>query len=294
MKKYFNVNVEKYVKEKQFIIHRVASLNNPKDNAVMFIMDKYLDKIQTFSMVRECLVFWPKNIEIPQEINRVHAIVKCEDPHKEFARFFTDNNITYFPELEEMEVDNGAYISPNAKIGKNCKIFPGAYIGGQVEIGDDVYIGSGVKLLGEVYIGNKVIIRENTVIGADGLTTDRDEEGHALTLPQFGSVVLEDEVQIGANTVIARGAIDETRICRGVKIDNQTFISHNVKIGEDSFIVGETIMFGSSEVGKKCLISGNSTLMNGVYVGAESIVGAGAVVTKSVSKKSIVKGNPAR
>ena len=294
MKEYFKVNVSKYVEGKNFDVVRPASLNNPKDNAVMFIQNKYMNRVDTFKNVSNCLIFWPNECEVPQAISNRHAVKKCDEPHREFARFFSDNHITYFPQFDDVEVINGAHIAKTAVVGNNCTIFPGVYIGGEAEIGNNVYMGAGVKILGEVHIGNNVVIRENTIIGADGLTTDRDENGKALTIPQFGSVFIEEGVQIGANSVIARGAIDETRICRGSKIDNLTFVSHNVFIDEDSFVVGETIMFGSSSVGKRCLISGNSTLMNAVHVGDESIVGAGAVVTKSVSEKTVVKGNPAK
>lgn len=294
MKEYFKVNVRKYCPDKDFDVVRPASFNKPKSRAVMFIMEKYMEKAVIFEEVEECLVFWPESVDVPNNIKEKHAVCKVVEPHREFARFFSDNSITYLPEIEEYEMVNGAYIAKGSVIGKNCKIFPGAYIGSEVTIGDNVYIGSGAKLLGEIHIGNNVVIRENAVIGADGLTTDRDENGKALTIPQFGGVVLEDDVQIGALTVIGRGAIDNTAIKRGSKIDNSCFISHNVQVGEDAFVVGETIMFGSSSVGDRCLISGNSTLMNMVNVGDSAIVGAGAVVTKSVEDGAVVLGNPAR
>ncbi len=294
MKKYFEVEVDKYVRNKNFSIYRPASLKNPQNNAVMFIMSKYIEQASVFFDVEECLIFWPSECVVPESIEKKNAVCVVDQPHKEFARFFLDNKITYLPEIDEVEIVNGAYIAKTAVVGQNCRIFPGVYIGGEVKMGNNIYVGAGAKIIGEVHIGNNVVIRENTVIGADGLTTDRGDLGHALTIPQFGSIILEDDVQIGANTVIARGAIDETKICRGAKIDNQVFISHNVSIDEDSFVVGETIMFGSSSVGKRCLVSGNSTLMNAVSIGDDSIVGAGAVVTKSVAEKSVVKGNPAR
>ena len=159
-----------------------------------------------------------------------------------------------------------------AVIGKNCVIFPDVYIGKDVVIGNDVYIASGVKLVGSVSIGDHVVIRDNTVIGADGLTTSRNDNGEAITIPQFGGVSIEDDVQIGANVVIARGAIDDTRIGRGSKIDSSCFISHNVSIGEDTFIVGETIMFGSSSTGKQVLISGNSTIRDSVHIGDKAVI----------------------
>lgn len=293
MKEYFNVPVEQYCPDKHFSIVRPASLNKPKDHAVMFIMDKYMKKASAFEGVEDCLIFWPESFEIPESLKK-HAIVPCENPHREYCRFYQDNHITYLPKPEVTEYKDGSWIAKDAVIGNNVVIMPGCYVGGETRIGDDVYIGCGTKIIGEVTIGNRVVIRENSVIGADGLSTDRDTYGAAITMPQFGSVVIEDDVQIGALTVIARGAIDETVIGRGSKIDNSAFISHNVHIGKSSFVVGETIMFGSSSVGDRCLISGNSTLMNAVNVGNDVIVGAGAVVTKSVEDEGIVLGNPAK
>lgn len=294
MKKFFEVNVNKYVAEKDFSVYRPASLNNPKNNAVMFIREEFMRYSDSLLRCSECLVFWPKTISVPESIQNRHAVKLCNKPHREFARFFVDNSITYLPEIDDVEIINGAYIAKTAVIGDNCRIFSGAYIGGEVEIGDNCYIGSGVKIVGKVQIGNNVVIRENTVLGADGLTTDRNEQGKALTMPQFGGILIEDDVQIGALTVIARGAIDNTVIKRGSKIDSSSFISHNVQIGEDTFIVGETIMFGSSSTGDKVLISGNSTVRDGRRIGNGAIVGMGSVVVKNVEDGQIVKGNPAR
>ena len=294
LKKYFKVEIGKYVPNDKRKVYRPASLNYPKNEAVMFVTEGFMKYSDAFLHCRNCLVFWPKNIEVPSEIQDRHAVVLVDDPHNAFAYFFSENNIIYLPPIDEIEVINGAYISKKAKIGNGCKIFPGAYIGSEVVIGDNSYIGSGVKIMGEVKIGNNVVIRENTVIGADGLTTDRDRNGRALTIPQFGVVVIEDDVQIGALTVIGRGAIDYTVIKRGSKIDNSCFISHNVVIEEDAFIVGETIMFGSSSLGKQGYISGNSTIRDGRHVGAYAKVGMGAVVTKNISDGAVVKGNPAR
>lgn len=294
MKEYFRVQVNQYVKEKDFEVLRPASLNNPKDNAVMFIIESRINEVSAFMKCCNCLVFWPENTDIPGDLIDRHAICKVSNPHREYCRFFYANKITYLPPIEDYEIVGGAYICKDAKIGRNCRILPGAYISGETEIGDHVYIGSGARLVGEVHIGNNVIIRENAVIGADGLSTDRDESGKALTMPQFGGVVLEDNVQIGALTVIARGAIDNTIIKKGSKVDSSSYISHNVIIGEDTFVVGETIMFGSSSTGKGVFVSGNSTIRNGRHIGNKAIVGMGSVVVKNVEDGVVVKGNPAR
>lgn len=294
MKKYFCVPASKYVEGKDFEIVRPSSLKNPKDNSVMFIMSIYKEYTGAFLTCKNCLVFWPSNLDLPSEIEERHAVVICDNSRTGYCSFFRDNDITYYPPTEEFSFVNGAYVAKTAIIGKNCRILPGAYIGGEVELGENCYIGSGARLMGEIHIGNNVVIRENSVLGADGLSTDRDENGHALTMPQFGGVIIEDDVQIGALTVIARGAIDNTIIRRGVKIDNSTFISHNVVIGEDSFIVGESIMFGSSSAGKQSFISGNSTIRDGRHIGEKAVVGMGSVVVRDVEDGEVVKGNPAK
>lgn len=294
MKKYFDVDITGYDATKAFHVYRPASLSAPKDNAVMFITQQHMDQMGQFLKCRECLVFWPEESEVPEVVAVLHAVVKCKFPRKSYCLFFRDNQITYYPPAEPFRLENGAFIAETAKIGADCTILPGAYIGGEVEMGDYCYIGAGVRLVGEIHIGNRVIIRENSVIGADGLSTSRDEDGKAITMPQFGGVVIEDDVQIGALTVIGRGAIDHTVLKRGSKVDNSSFISHNVVLEEDTFVVGETIMFGSSSTGKRAYISGNATIRDGRHVGNDAKVGMGAVVVHDVPDGVVVKGNPAR
>lgn len=294
MKEFFRVNASKYDRSKDYYVVRPSSLNKPQDNSVMFVTPEYKSKWEAVLTVKECIVIWPNTEPVPEELSSRHAVVLHHEPRLGFAEFFRDNGITYNRSPEPYSVVNGAYICNNAKIGKNCTIFPGAYIDSEVVIGDNCYIGSGVKILGSVKIGRDCIIRENTVIGSDGLTTRRDENGKVVTIPQFGGVTIEDNVQIGALTVIGKGAIDDTVIHSGSRIDNCCFISHNVQIGEDSLIVGETIMFGSSSTGKQAFISGNSTIRDGVAIGNKALVGMGSVVVKPVADEGIVKGNPAK
>lgn len=293
-KEYFRVNVSRYAPDKNFDILRPASLNHPKDFSVMFVTSAYMQYADALRNCENCLVFWPEGVDIPEEIRARHVVRVCADPRKGYCAFFRDHHITYYPPREEYEMIGGAFIAKGAVIGRECQIMPGAYIGGEVVMGDHCYIGTGARLVGSVRLGRRVIVRENSVIGADGFSTDRDENGHALTMPQFGGVILEDDVQIGALTIIARGAIDCTVIRRGSKIDNSAFISHNVTVGEDSFIVGESILFGSSSTGRQSFISGNATIRDGRHVGSHATVGMGAVVTRDVPDGAQRKGNPAK
>lgn len=293
-KKFFEININKYNADKNYILTRPSSLKHPHSNSVMFCTKENIDASSCLNTVKECLVFWPENISIPDLSRNQHVFIKAKDPRQAYAMFFSDNKIEYLPQPSVYEIVNGAYIAKGAKIGKNSVVFPGVYIDKNVVIGNNCYIATGAKLMGEVRIGNNVVLRENTVIGSDGLSTMRKADGTAATIPQFGGVILEDNVQIGANTVISRGAIDNTIIHKGCKVDNSCFISHNVEIGADSFIVGETIMFGSSSTGEQVYISGNSTILEGIHIGSNALIGMGAVVVKTVSENAIVKGNPAR
>ena len=294
MKEYFSVNVSHYVPEKDFLVFRPASLNVPKSQAVMFIMEKYIDRQSVFATVEQCLIFWPESIPVPQSIRDKHAVFVCEKPHTEYCVFFRDNGIVSRPPLEEYEIVNGAYISKFATLGDNVIVMPGVYIGGECVIGNDVYIGCGTKIVGDVHIGDRVAIRENCVIGTDATTTDRISSGEVVSMPQFGNLVIEEDVLIGANTVIARGAIDATVIRRGVKIGMGAVIGHNTDIGEDSIIVGGAIMAGSSSVGKQSMVSFNASIRNFVHIGDHATVGMGSVVTRDVPNGVTVKGNPAK
>lgn len=294
MKEFFRVAASKYDDTKDYYVVRPSSLDKPQDHSVMFVTPEYKNKWKAVLTVKECIVIWPETEIVPLDLRKRHAVILHQDPRLGFAEFFRDNQITYNRSPVPYQLVNGAYVCDGARIGENCSIFPGAYIDSEVIIGNNCYIGSGVKLLGSVKIGNDCIIRENSVIGADGLTTRRDGNGRVVTTPQFGGVIIENNVQIGALTVIGKGAIDDTIIRSGSRIDNCCFISHNVQVGNDTLIVGETIMFGSSSTGSQVFISGNSTVREGIEIGNKAFVGMGAVVVKPVPEGGLVKGNPAK
>lgn len=260
----------------------------------MFISKNYPQYKDVFFSVSQCLIFWPTEWEIPPEIAEKNAVVPCEDPHLAYGRFFAAHQINGLYKPEPFRFVNGAFIAETAKIGRDTTIFPGVYIGGDVTIGDHCFVGAGVKIVGRVQIGNRVWIRENTVIGTDGLSTDRDEDWHPVEIPQFGGVVIEDDVKIGANTVIQRGAIDDTVLQKGCKIDGQAFIAHNVQIGREAFIVGETFLLGSASVGEQSQISAGCIFGNYVHAGSHTLVGMGSVATKSIPDNYVAYGTPAK
>ncbi len=292
--KFFSVNTSKYVENTSFEVYRASSLDNPRNNSVMFIIPAFITRAEVFFTVSECLVFWPQSKEVPEGLEERHAVCKVADTHNAFARFFSENDIDNRPMPRPVQIVNGSYIEEGATIGENCTIFPGCYIGAEVVIGNNAYIGSGVKINGRVEIGNNVSIRENTVIGGESLTTDRDKDGSALTIPQFGRVIIEDDAWIGSCVCINRGAIDETRVCRGAKISCGSHVGHNTYIGEDSFLAANAVMLGRAWVGNRVLVAGNCTITNGVHVNDDAVVGDGSVVKYEVPAGARVFGNPAK
>lgn len=292
MKKQFDVELS--LDDKKINIYRISSVERPRDNSVIFVTKRYAHMIEKMENIHSCLFFLDKEIPIPPRMKYDNYFVLCDRPRMEMALFFHNNGITSCPQKEEGNWENGYFKADGSVIGDGSVVMEGAYIGSEVVIGQNVYIGSGVKLLGKVIVGDNTIIRENTVIGCEGLAYECGENGELLTIPQFGGVIIGDNVVIGALTVVAKGAIDDTIIESGTKIDNSCFISHNVKIGENSTVVGESLLMGSVEIGKGAYVSGNVTIRNKLKLGEKSMAGMGSVVVKNVADGKIVVGNPAR
>ena len=195
-----------------------------------------------------------------------------------------------------------AVIEPGAQIGLGTRVEAGAVIGLNVHVGKHCHIHSGAVLYPGTTLGDRVIVHAGAVLGADGFGYVRDEETGAYTqFPQQGTLVIEDDVEIGANTTIDRGALSETRIRRGTKIDNLVHIAHNCEIGEDVILVALTGISGSSSVGKGAVIAGQVGIGDHAHVGEGVILGgqAGVLTGKSATNKglkpgTVLWGTPAR
>jgi UDP-3-O-[3-hydroxymyristoyl] glucosamine N-acyltransferase len=199
-----------------------------------------------------------------------------------------------------------AVVDPSAQLGRNVLIEAGAVIGANVRIGDGCHIYPRAVLYPGTTLGNRVIIHAGAVLGADGFGYVRDSATGSYTqFPQQGALVIEDDVEIGANTTIDRGALAETRIRRGTKIDNLVHIGHNCDIGEDVVIAALTGISGSSSVGKGAIIAGQVGIGDHAHVGPGVILGgqAGVLSGKTVTNEgfkpeikpgTVLWGTPAR
>lgn len=186
-----------------------------------------------------------------------------------------------------------AYIAPGAKIGKNVQIYPQAYIGDNVTIGDDTVIYPGVKIYYGCRIGKRCVIHAGAVIGSDGFGFAPDKEGVYHKIEQVGIVVVEDDVEIGANTTVDRSTMGCTLISHGVKLDNLIQIAHNVTVGHDTVMASQVGIAGSTHVGSNCMFGGQVGLAGHIRVGNGVQIGAQAGIPSDVGDGERIIGTPA-
>jgi UDP-3-O-[3-hydroxymyristoyl] glucosamine N-acyltransferase len=190
----------------------------------------------------------------------------------------------------------GAYavVSENAVIGDGCSLYPHVYIGDGVRVGKNATLHPGVKVYKECVIGNYCILHAGVVIGADGFGFAPVIDNNYMKIPQIGNVILEDNVEIGANTCIDRATMGSTVLQRGVKLDNLVQIAHNVVIGENTVIAAQSGIAGSTKVGKNCMMGGQSGLTGHISIADGCKVGAQSGVIGSVKEENAaIVGMPA-
>lgn len=186
-----------------------------------------------------------------------------------------------------------AIIEDGARIGERAVIYPGVYIGRDVVIGEDTVIFPNAVVLDRVRVGARVRIHSGAVIGSDGFGYIATASGHRK-VPQIGTVVIEDDVEIGANSCVDRATIGETVIGRGTKIDNLVQVAHNVRIGEHCILVGCSAVAGSSTLGDRATLAGGAGVADHVHVGEGAVIGAMSLVTGDVPPGGFYSGSPAR
>lgn len=177
----------------------------------------------------------------------------------------------------DVAIHAGAIVEAGAVIGARCQILGGAYVGRDVLLGEDCTLHPNATVLDHCRLGDRVTIWSGAIIGKDGFGFLQKDGGH-VRVPQIGTVIIEDDVEIGALTTVARGAIDDTVIRRGVIVDDHCHIAHGCQIGEYSVLVGRTAMGGSVTVGKGCFLLQDSAVSTGRTVGDGAILGSGARV----------------
>jgi UDP-3-O-[3-hydroxymyristoyl] glucosamine N-acyltransferase len=190
-------------------------------------------------------------------------------------------------------IDAGAVIQPGAEIGEYTKVGAGTVVGRHTTVGDHCTLHANVTIYHGCTIGDRVIIHSGTVIGADGFGFVPTKDGHRK-FRQVGTVVIEDDVEIGAGCCIDRGALDETIIHTGTKLDNLVQLAHGVSVGHHTVIAAQTGISGSTRIGSWCLIGGQAGFQGHITIGDQSIVAAQSGVFSDLPFKSKVSGYPAK
>ena len=186
------------------------------------------------------------------------------------------------------------YISDNVKIGNHVKIYPNSFIGNNVVIGDHTIIFPGVKIHSDCIIGNNCTFHSGVIIGGDGFGFAPNSENNYKKIPQIGNVIIEDYVEIGSNTTVDRATLGSTFIRKGVKLDNLIQIGHNADIGENTVIVAQTGVAGSTKIGKNCIIAGQVGIVGHITIADGVKIAAQSGVTNSIkTENEIVQGSPA-
>jgi UDP-3-O-[3-hydroxymyristoyl] glucosamine N-acyltransferase len=247
-----------------------------------------------------------RNFETDTEINT--TLIKVDDAYKAFSKLLEYYNQVklnksgieqpcFISETAKLGTNEyvGAftYIGENVTIGENVKIFPSSYIGDNVSIGDNTIVFSGAQIYSECVIGNNCVINSGAIIGADGFGFIPNEKGEYTKVPQTGNVILEDYVDIGAATTIDRATLGSTIIRRGVKLDNQIQIAHNVEIGKNTVIAAQTGIAGSTKIGENCQIGGQVGIVGHLIIGNDVKIQAQSGIGRNVKDGEVLQGSPA-
>jgi UDP-3-O-[3-hydroxymyristoyl] glucosamine N-acyltransferase len=286
------------------VVSDVAKIEEGKPGTLTFLSNpkynKYLYETES------SIVIVNQDMELEAEVKA--TLIRVPDAYKAFASLlelyqqskvnktgienpsFIDSTATMG---NDIYLGAFAYIGKNVRIGNHVKIYPQVYVGDNTIIGDDSILFSGVKIYEDTKIGEACIIHSGAVIGSDGFGFAPLEDGTYQKIPQVGNVILEDLVEIGANTTIDCATMGSTIIRKGTKIDNLVQIAHNVEVGENTVMAALSGISGSTKIGKNCRFGGQVGIVGHITIGDNVNIGAMAGVTGSIKSNKSVLGAPA-
>lgn len=186
-----------------------------------------------------------------------------------------------------------AYIGDGAVVAEGAKIYPGCYIGDGVRIGQGSRLHAGVKVYANCVIGANCVLHSGVIIGGDGFGFVENERGEQEKMPQIGNVIIEDDVEIGANTTVDRATLGHTVIRKGAKLDNLIQVGHNVEIGAHTVVVAQTGIAGSTRIGSHCLIGGQVGIVGHLHIGNRVKIAAQSGIGANLPDDAVVQGSPA-
>jgi len=288
-------------------VSHVAKIEEATEGSLSFVANpKYEEYLYSTSA---SIIIVNESLELSREVRP--TLIRVKDAYSGFAYLLEKYN-----EIEARSGKHGieqpSYISKTASIGKDVyigaftyigenviigdrvRIYPGSYIGDNVVINVDSIIYAGVKIYDGCSLGTRVVIHSGTVIGGDGFGFAPQRDGTYKKVPQIGNVIIEDDVEIGANTTVDRATMGSTCIKKGVKLDNLIQIAHNVEVGENTVIAAQTGVSGSTKVGKNSIIGGQVGMVGHIQIADGTRINAQSGLSKSVTApNTVLNGSPA-
>ena len=288
----------------EIAVHKLSKIEEGEIDSLTFLSNpKYTPYIYS---TKASITIVNRNFKPEQDLTT--TLIKVDDPYQSFSKILEYYNLAknnkigiekpvFVSETSSYGIDVyiGAfsYIGEDVIIGDNVKIHPNVYIGDNVSLGNNVTVYAGVKIHSDTIIGNNCIINSAAIIGADGFGFAPDKNGEFTKIPQTGNVILEDNVNIGAGTTIDKATMGSTILRKGVKLDNQIQIAHNVEIGEHTVIAAQTGVAGSTKIGKRCMIGGQVGIVGHICIGDGVKIQAQSGIGRNVEDNEVLQGSPA-
>lgn len=285
-------------------VYKLAKIEEGTEGSLTFLANtKYSNYLYSTNAT---IVIVNKSYELENEVKA--TLIKVDDAYSSFSKLLEYYNqiklmksgieqpsvisegVTYG---DDLYLGSFCYIGKNVRIGNNVKIYPNSFIGDNVTIGDNCVFFAGVRVYSETEIGNHVTIHSGSIIGSDGFGFAPQEDGSFTKIPQIGNVVIEDYVEIGSCSTVDRATLGTTYIRKGVKLDNQIQVAHNVEIGENTVIAAQTGIAGSTKIGRNCMIGGQVGIAGHINIGNYVKIQAQSGIGKSLKDGEVVQGSPA-
>jgi UDP-3-O-[3-hydroxymyristoyl] glucosamine N-acyltransferase len=286
-------------------INSLGKIEEGKEGELCFLANpKYEEYLYT---TNASIVIISKDLDLKQKVNEGVTLLRVDEPYQCFAKLLEQYNKQQHPSpgIDSTAVLNNATIGNNVfigayvvleegvSVGDDTIIYPHTYVGKNTSIGDKCLIFSGVKIYHGCKIGNNCTIHSGTIIGADGFGFAPNSENEYNKVPQIGNVILEDWVEIGANTCIDRATIGSTLIQKGVKLDNLIQIGHNVNVGTNSVMAAQVGVAGSTKIGENSMFGGQVGVNGHINIAKGTMVGAQSGIASSVKKENqVLLGSP--
>ena len=272
------------------LITNASTLSEAEKESIVWVKPGQTDKVDKLALSKAVVIICDSATyteAVARNTEKTYLLVK--EPKRIFSKLVN----RLFVKLPSPGIHPSAVIDKAAIIGQNCYVGPFSYIGAAI-IGDNNIIHGHCHIYDKVAIGNNCIIHAGVVIGSDGFGYSKDEAGNVEKFPHIGGVAIGNNVEIGSNTCIDKGALGNTIIHDGVKIDNLVHVAHNVELHANAFIIANAMLGGSTIVGEGAWIAPSASLLQQLTIGKNATVGVGAVVTKNIPADETWTGAPAR